>query len=238
MSPLFLSRARLRRDAPVAALARLLVPPDSAARMASAHHLVWSLFADGADRRRDFLWREERPGSFLTLSARPPADPHGLFDLDDPKPFAPNLVPGDRLAFTLRANPVVARPDTPGKRGKRHDVVMDALHGVPSGARAEARPDIIVAAGSAWLARQGGAHGFVADDRLNVDGYETVRLARDRPDRGERPAPIRFGMLDIGGVLTVRDADRFLAALAAGFGRSRAFGCGLMLIRRAPGRRP
>jgi CRISPR system Cascade subunit CasE len=57
MSELWLSRARLRRDAPVAALARLLVPEAASAFPAAAHHLVWSLFADGPERRRDFLWR-------------------------------------------------------------------------------------------------------------------------------------------------------------------------------------
>jgi CRISPR system Cascade subunit CasE len=30
----------------------------------------------------------------------------------------------------------------------------------------------------------------------------------------------------------VKEPDRFLAKLAQGFGRARAFGCGLMLIRR------
>jgi CRISPR system Cascade subunit CasE len=41
-----------------------------------------------------------------------------------------------------------------------------------------------------------------------------------------------FGVLDISGVLEVRDPARFLARLIQGFGRARAFGCGLMLIRR------
>jgi CRISPR system Cascade subunit CasE len=41
-----------------------------------------------------------------------------------------------------------------------------------------------------------------------------------------------FGVLDISGVLEVHDPDRFLLRLAQGFGRARAFGCGLMLIRR------
>jgi CRISPR system Cascade subunit CasE len=40
-------------------------------------------------------------------------------------------------------------------------------------------------------------------------------------------------VLDFEGVLEVTDPVRFLAALANGFGRARAFGCGLMLIRRA-----
>lgn len=225
---LYLCRARLRRDADVAALAPLLLPADAPARIVAAHRLVWSLFADGPDRRRDFLWREEKPGHFLALSLRPPADPHGLFEVEF-KPFEPALVPGDRLGFTLRANPVIARPVVRGERGKRHDVVMDALYRDASGSeRAMARPDAILRAGAAWLARQGAAQGFTPEDGVGVDGYETVRIARER---GEKP--IRFGMLDLTGLLTVREPDRFLAALAQGFGRSRAFGCGLMLIRRA-----
>jgi CRISPR system Cascade subunit CasE len=152
-----------------------------------------------------------------------------LYDLSDPKPFAPLLEPSDRLGFALRANPVISRQETPGQRGKRHDVVMDALHR-GAGERAAQRPDAIVAAGTAWLNRQGAAHGFAPAGAVNVDAYETVRIAR------ESLPPIRFGRLDIAGVLTVGDPPRFLAALATGFGRSRAFGCGLMLIRRAPAR--
>jgi CRISPR system Cascade subunit CasE len=234
MTELYLSRARLRRDAPVQALAHLLVPRDGAARISASHHLVWSLFTDGPERRRDFLWREEKPGHFYTLSARPPDDPHRLFDVEF-KPFTPLLDPGDRLGFSLRANPVISRQEAHGTRGKRHDVVMDALRHVPKGEqRPEQRPAIVTAAGAAWLVRQGTAHGFVPDFTPNVDGYETVRLPREPTDGDKKPKPIMFGILDIAGVLTVRDPPRFLAALATGFGRSRAFGCGLMLIRRAP----
>lgn len=225
---LILSRISLRRDGSAAALARLLVPEGgSAPRSAAGHHLLWSLFADGPDRRRDFLWREEAPGRFLALSAREPVDRHGLFHVE-PKSFEPALQPGDRLRFALRANPVVAVPAAHGQRGKRADVVMRALHAVPRGMpRIEARETIIPEAGRAWLAKQGERHGFAPDDDIGVDGYETVRLPR------AGAAPIRYGVLDMQGVLTVRDPASFLSQLAQGFGRARAFGCGLMLIRRA-----
>jgi CRISPR system Cascade subunit CasE len=225
MTALFLSRASLRRDAPIAALAELLIPTDPKDRVGASHKLVWTLFTDNANRQRDFLWREEKPGHFMALSSRPPDDPHRLFDLDY-KPFAPALSAGDRLGFTLRANPVVARPERRGERGKRHDVVMDALRTVPPDDRASARPQAILTAGRAWLARQGEASGFVPMDDADVDGYDSLRI----PRAGGKPAV--FGVLDISGVLEIRDADRFLARLAGGFGRARAFGCGLMLIRR------
>jgi CRISPR system Cascade subunit CasE len=160
----------------------------------------------------------------MALSRRPPSDPHGLFALEY-KPFEPALAPGDRLGFTLRVNPVVARAEAPGQRGKRHDVVMDALRGAEK--RADARPGAIVAAGRAWLARPGEAYGFEPAPGANVDGYDRVKIPRSSG------AAAVFGMLDISGVIVLRDPAAFLARLASGFGRARAFGCGLMLIRRA-----
>ncbi len=225
---LFLSRITLRRDGSAAALARLLVPEGGAApRSAAGHNLLWSLFADSPDRTRDFLWREEAPGRFLTLSAREPVDGHDLFRVE-PKPFEPALRAGDRLSFALRANPVVAVPGARGERGKRADVVMQKLHAIPPGQRAQARETIIPEAGRAWLVKQGEKHGFAPEDEVGVDGYETVRLPRP----GARP--VQYGVLELDGVLVVRDPAAFLAQLAIGFGRARAFGCGLMLIRRAP----
>ena len=63
----YLSRVCLKQDASVGALAPLLLGqahnPSKTGH--PAHHLIWSLFADHADRRRDFLWREMRTGVFF-----------------------------------------------------------------------------------------------------------------------------------------------------------------------------
>ena len=82
---------------------------------------------------------------------------------------------------------------------KRHDVVMDMLKSVPPGQRAEARPDAVLTAGRAWLARQGAAHGFQPEGEVAVDGYDRVVIPR------ETGAPAKFGVLDISGVLAVED---------------------------------
>jgi CRISPR system Cascade subunit CasE len=161
----------------------------------------------------------------MALSTRPPEDLHRLFELDF-KPFTPVLSAGDRLGFTLRANPVVARPEARGERGKRHDVVMNALRTIPRSERATSRPEVVLTAGRAWLARQGEAHGFAPVGDADVDGYDSLRIPR------AAGKPTVFGVLDISGVLQVQDPTRFLGQLSQGFGRARAFGCGLMLIRR------
>jgi CRISPR system Cascade subunit CasE len=239
MTGYWLSRIRLRREVSAAALAPILLPADPHARAGATHRLLWTLFADDRDRQRDFLWRENsrgglRPGraSFLVLSARPPADRHDLFDVES-KPFEPALAPGDRLGFSLRANPVVTRPDPESGRPKRHDVVMDRLHGLPKGARADARLVAMLEAGRVWLAGQGARSGFqlplnaAGELVLSVDGYDQVHVSRGRGKA------ITFSMLDLEGVLEVVSPDVFLEALARGFGKAKAFGCGLMLVRRA-----
>jgi CRISPR system Cascade subunit CasE len=222
-----LARVRLRRNVPAQALAKLLVPQSPGARFGAGHHLVWTLFADGRDRRRDFLWREMRPGEFLILTARPPSDPHGLFDLES-KPFAPALRPGQHLQFDLRANPVVSIPAAPGTRGKRHDVVMHALSKLALAERAAAREGAIREAGSAWLARKGAAAGFrIQPEKLYIDHYERVRVPR------EDGRAVVFSTLTFQGALTVDEPVQFVASVLRGFGAAKPYGCGLMLIRRA-----
>lgn len=247
---MYLSRVRLRRDVPAAALRAVLAPDGAAERAATTHRLVWTLFADSPDRERDFLWREADAGQFYCLSSRPPADHHRLFDVDPPKPFTPELSPGDRLAFALRVNATVARggrpprDGAPGVRGRPSDIVMDALHRQPDASRAEARQRLLVPVAHSWLARQGETHGFAlpplppprtADDPDDVDdgpfrvkGYQVLSI-----DRGRGARPLRAGVLDLEGVLEVRHPATFVAALGHGFGRAKAFGCGLMLVRRA-----
>jgi CRISPR system Cascade subunit CasE len=226
------SRARLRKDAPIQALVRVLVPDGAAERAATAHPLVWTLFADSPERKRDFLWREAEPGVFYFLSNRLPVDHHRLFDLDPPKPFAPALAVGDRLAFSLRANATVARGGGAGRRGKPCDVVMAALYDLPAGARAEQRADKTQEAGVKWLENQGAKSGFTlarrSDGTANARSVSHTVLTLDR-----RNAAMRIGVLDLEGVLVVSDPALFCRCLAHGFGRAKAFGCGLMLIRRA-----
>ena len=227
---LYLSRASLKRDTSVAALAPLLLRKSGRGGQTGqpGHHLVWSLFADGPDRQRDFLWREMDTGVFLILSARPPEDRHGLFEIAEPKPFTPTLEPGDRLRFSLRANPVVRRRDPARHRSVKHDVVMNALRSHSNGDRAAHRRATVWEQGLAWLERQGGSAGFAFDPKyVRVDGYEQLRVSR------KESTAMAFSTLDFEGLLTVSDPGAFLSGIARGFGATKAYGCGLMLIRRA-----
>ncbi|MEN8950228.1 type I-E CRISPR-associated protein Cas6/Cse3/CasE [Planktotalea arctica] len=234
---LYLSRLTLRNDPQSRALSSLIDPPERAhsqgrGQILDAHHrLVWSAFADGPDRIRDFLWRSEGQGRFMTLSKRKPLE-SPLFETPEILPFEPALSEGDNLGFALRVNATKDRSRVEGGN-RRVDVVMDALHNLPgrediNRPRAAARLELATEAGTEWMTRQGKVHGFEPLE-TTVEDYRVMALPGHR---GRRKGQPQFGILDITGVLKVTDPTRFVSRLGEGFGRAKAFGCGLMLIRR------
>lgn len=263
---LFLSRLAIARRPGVDAIRRLIDPiegpyreklhdPEKGRIMDAHHRLIWALFGDSPDRRRDFLWRSEGKGRFLVLSRRPPiADGAGLFEPPEVKDFAPDLRSGDRLAFLLRVNATQTRKTGRlRKSGKPHtqhiDIVMDRLFPITGqtdllkgevSRRPALRHEMATAAAREWLARQGERSGFVLERRLDdehgsvpdvdVSDYSVVPLPAHTGLRKGQP---QFGVMDLSGHLRVTDPTVFLERAGEGFGRARAFGCGLMLIRRA-----
>lgn len=243
--PGYLTRAELDHNAPEHALRPLLDPADTNAAFDTHHRLIWTLFP-GRDSKRDFLWRAEDKGKFLILSAREPQRSR-LFKPLESKSFAPVLAAGDNLAFMLRANATRDRRSGSGdvvapgskrrpREDRRVDIVMHAMHeqGIQRGStgpdsRAARRMDVAQDAARTWLAKQGERRGFSIDaGSLAVDDYRVRKLKRRR---GKETAT--FGVLDMRGVLIVLDPEIFISALFTGFGRAKAYGCGLMLVRRA-----
>ena len=218
-----LSRLTLRRTPDMAAIGALLDPAHDGRRMDAHHRLIWSAFSGDPDARRDFLWREMGRGGFLVLSPRPPAET-ALFEPPEVSAFTPDLRAGDRLAILLRANATRTVTEADGRKSHR-DVVMDALHKVPRSERAAVRMEIAQHAGSVWLSGQGERAGFSVR-RVGVTAYRVG----EPPGQGKRRP--RFGVMDMEGEVEVSDPDALVAGLAKGFGRARAFVCGLMLVRR------
>jgi len=202
------------------------------------HKLIWNLFSDGPDRRRDFLYRYEAVDgwpTFYTVSEREPNDPSDLWEIHS-KQYTPKISKGERLAFSLRVNPIRSKRDA-NDRQQRHDVVMDAktrirFNRLPH----QQRPHVatlIQEAGLAWLKDRDVAYGFLVEDHketptVRADGYVLHRLFKR-----EATKPITFSTLDFNGILTVTDADVFIKeCLYKGIGPAKGFGCGLMMIRR------
>jgi CRISPR system Cascade subunit CasE len=213
----------------------------------TTHRLLWTLMPEAMQAegkpvgetgdRAAFLWarapdRDGRPAWYVLGPA--PRATAAFFDIDT-KPWAPALAVGDRLGFSLSVHATVDRMHAPeqGRAGRhRVDVVMDAIHRAEQAGQTEARAALRRTAGAEalaeWWRSQGERNGFDADATELVD-YGMEPLGRRR--KGAR-GPTEIGVGQLTGTLTVTDPDAFARKLAIGFGRAKAFGHGLLLLRR------
>ena len=226
---LFLSRLTLNRNASTSSLIPLLNPTNRSKAADVHHRLVWTLYSDGKERQRDFLWRFNGRDRFLTLSKREPGR-SDLFYSIETKEFEPKLGKGDILRFVMRVNATrIRRID--GK-SQRVDIVMDALHGLPPNQRVRQRDSIAQIVSGDWMKRQGLSNGFTTKFH-SVDNYHTIEIDRDGSRFLRRKNSARLGILELSGIIEVTHPDLLLTAIGNGFGRAKAWGCGLMLIRRS-----
>ena len=234
---LFLSRVELNKNAPISTLKTLIDPGDPNKALDAHHRLIWTLFP-GPDYNRDFLWRAEGNGTFYILSSRIPTNP-GLFKPISTKEFSPVLKPGNNLVFSLRLNATkdksIPREERGQKSRQRVDLVMDKLRDIPHkegtegnipNTRAELRLKIANEVSNSWLLKKGNGSGFVPTNVICND-YSVRKIPRGKNNH------VTIGVLDITGIITIEEPKIFVETLRKGFGRAKAFGCGLMLIRRA-----
>jgi CRISPR system Cascade subunit CasE len=219
MSPLYLTRARLRiEDSRIAAILPLLVKHQNA--RAASHHRVWSLMSDDPGRTRDFLFRDVGEITFV-LSGRVPVD-SPLWEHETR--VVPVFGKGDVLQFTLRASPVVRR-SREGRRSAKRDPILERLGKLPASERSARRRVIAQEETSRWLGSMGEGCGYQLKEAL-IEDHDQVAVQR----RGE--PPILFSVVNVTGVLSITDPAAFAARLGQGFGPAKAWGCGLMLCKR------
>lgn len=214
------------------------------------HQLLWRLFPErNAQEPRDFLFRRDEHKGFPVFylqSPTPPSAIPGLLSVET-KPYNPQLKIGDRLRFTLRANPVAqtrlarsAEEQTAlaaarlarGLREKnllpqkrvRHDVVMQLKTSLSAAEKEHySEAELVQQAGLAWLARKAENVGFKMLE-ASAEGYQQHHFKK----RG-----IKISTIDFNGVLEVTDPPLFIQALYNGIGPAKAFGCGLLSVARA-----
>ncbi len=170
--------------------------------------------------------------------------------------YRPALEAGDQLSFKLRANPVVrqvgdtvladdgqpkmrntgSRAGQAKKKVVRHDVVMEAKRRMDwKNLPFEDRPalaHVIHNAGLTWLNARAESNGFrFNESTLRIDGHTVHRMRHGRRSH-LASSNISLSTLDFEGELEVLDPQRFGQALLKGIGPAKAFGCGLLLVRR------
>ena len=198
------------------------------------HALVWQLFP-GDGEVRDFLFRADIDGQgapvYYVVSRREPTLHDAL--VVETRPYDPQLQVGELVRFDLRVNPTI----TESKTRKRHDILMHAKYQ----ARAEGlSPDKIAerveTSSRQWLAERSLGIRILLDPNNLPDGLAdslvVSRYQQHRVRARKHEKPLMFSSVNYSGMAEVIDPDALRKTLFGGVGRSKAFGCGLLLVRR------
>jgi CRISPR system Cascade subunit CasE len=204
-------------------LSRVEIPWEFARNSYDLHRQLWRLFPgeeketrkNGEEMRQGFLFRIEenqtgRPARLLVQSRRAPEAASGVV-LIGTREIQPQPVAGQRLAFLLTANPVKTITDTqrdakPGKKSEKCRVPL---------IKEEDQRE--------WIARKFADAGEI--EAVNVLPHAPIYFRKG--NRGGKLVSVTFE-----GVLCVSDPARMTELLVNGIGHAKAFGCGLLLVRR------
>lgn len=221
-------------------LSRIELPSEAARNLYDLHRQIWRLFPGEAHESRDsheterqgFLFRIEqnppgRPARLLVQSRRAPTAASGIV-LVGTREFHPQPEVGLRLAFLLTANPVrtivdveaEAKPD----KFKRHAEKI-VRHADKAARQPKSRVPLIKEEEQhKWLARK--LAGAVTIEAASVLPHSPTYFRKG--NRSGKLVTVTFE-----GILNVTDPTRLTSLLENGIGPAKAFGCGLMLVRRA-----
>lgn len=204
-------------------LSRVEIPWESARNPYDVHRQVWRLFpgeaketrSSGEEVRQGFLFRIEehqpgRPARLLVQSRRMPEATRGLAVVGT-REFHPQPAAGLRLGFLLTANPVKTIID--GQRGTKPDKRSEKCR-VPLIREDEQRE---------WLNRK--FAGAAVLEATTVLPHPPLHFRKG--NRGGKFVSVSFD-----GVLCVEDPTMLITLLENGVGPAKAFGCGLLLVRR------
>jgi len=200
--------------------------------MYHAHQILWKLFPVDKKASRDFLFRMEinqGKSIFYVVSERKPESVMTTFLNIDTKQYKPKIKKGDMLAFSLRANPTIAKKVDGKKNSVRHDVYMNAKKdGKMKGFKGKELNQYINERVKEWLIKREKYFGFQIDPaNLSIEGYFHHQFYKTNTKMN-----VRYSSIDYHGILMVTEPIKFTDTLYNGIGKSKAFGCGLLLVKR------
>lgn len=149
--------------------------------------------------------------------------------LDD---FHAAIQSGDHLLFRLRANVTrrMVRQDTECTTEAQPKTVERDGRTLTSGVRRGVYDE---AERLRWLERKGQQHGFSLLPVAAGSGVPDVRVLPEQTLREARSGGAAFASALFEGRILVDDAEKLRAALVAGIGSAKAFGFGLLTVKRA-----
>lgn len=122
---------------------------------------------------------------------------------------------GPQLGFRVRLSPCITQ------QGHRRDLVEYVKS---KGGRSMTWDEARQETPRMWFDQRVDHLGFTVGD-LAVEGSRWTKFTK--PGCAD---PVEFGELDVAGIMTITNIERFLNTATNGMGKERAFGCGLMFL--------
>ena len=200
------------------------------------HKELWKTFEEDKEASRTFIFRQEdNPQTsfpmFYVVSQNKPINNTDILRISAIKEYNPQIAEAERLSFTIRINPVISKKQQQRKNSIKYDVWRNAIHeGKENGLKNRELNEFAQNETKNWLLQKSEDMGFTLNENeFTVEQNRTIRFKKHPNSKTE----IKYGTVEFSGILTVTNIDRFKTTLFEGIGRSKAFGCGLMLIKRA-----
>ena len=183
------------------------------------HRSLWKLFYWQPGKRRSFLFRVEkqipRTGIELIMQSEDePNKPEGNIHVLGCKEFNPKIVQGDVLRFRLYANPVRTIKDKNGRKNVKGEAKTCRV------------PLVSIDEQIKWVSKK--FEDFVEIESLTINGLPPILFYKQSEKRKGKIQPVLFD-----GVLSVKDPVLLTNNLKEGIGPAKAFGCGLLTLKRA-----
>jgi len=180
--------------------------------------MLWRLFPEGKDARRDFLFRvgysDRNHAEVLMQSEKKPNDrTSNNAKVMAWKDFSWVLHTGQRLRFLLIANPIKTIHDEAGRKNK-------------TGETKKCRVPIIREEDQrAWIVRK--FQDAATAGTLIINPMSPMRFRKNREDRAGKIQPVSFQ-----GILNVKTPESMTDLVQIGIGPAKAFGCGMLSLAR------
>lgn len=195
------------------------------------HQQIWNLVRQNPLQTRDFIFHIEYDAyknvKHILLLSPNIIRSNSTFSVSYVE-YNPLLSQTEEFRFKLRANPIVKRKIN--NKQKEFNIIINAIEEQKQQGiylLDTSLDEFIYDVGMEWLIRKGKQHGFTVKHReISIgDRLEYQIKANTKPEFVIRT-------LDFDGILEVTDPELFKTTLFKGIGSAKAFGCGLLLIKR------
>jgi CRISPR system Cascade subunit CasE len=207
-------------------LSRVEVSWESAKNPYNLHRAIWKLFpgseresrATAEESRQGFLFRVEqnepgRPAIVMMQSRRAPQKVAEHARVLASKEFNPQPSQGQRLAFILVANPIKTINDKDGRLNKKGEIKKCRVPLIKEEQQIQ------------WL--QDRLKGIATPEAVSVRILAPIFFYKQKEKCNGKLVPILFE-----GILRIENSEALVKVLEDGIGPAKAFGCGLMLVKR------